>query len=152
IVRFVEVIGFSRARVSSVLIGLVSRLVPQDLANWKFKRQIAEIRLGISPHAPYTVSPELLRYIIGMAVNDNLPVAMHLAESQDELALLDSGDGRFRDLLEERSMWDPEVIPHGSRPLDYLQMLAGAPRALVIHGNYLDGEEIEFLAGKRDRM
>jgi cytosine/adenosine deaminase-related metal-dependent hydrolase len=31
-------------------------------------------------------------------------------------------------------------------------MLADAPRALVIHGNYLDAEEREFLAGHADRM
>ena len=44
---------------------------------------------GVSPHAPYTVSPELLR-IAGRpcARERNLPVAMHLAESAEELELL----------------------------------------------------------------
>ena len=31
-------------------------------------------------------------------------------------------------------------------------MLAEAPRALVIHGNYLDEEEQAFLAANADRM
>ncbi len=49
-------------------------------------------------------------------------------------------------------MWDESAIPRGSRPMDYLRMLAEAPRALVIHGNYLAADEIEFLAGRRDSM
>ena len=49
-------------------------------------------------------------------------------------------------------MWDAEAIPRGSRPLDYLRLLADAPRALVIHGNYLARDEQQFLAEHADRM
>ena len=68
------------------------------------------------------------------------------------MSCLRDGTGPFQELLEERSMWDAEAIPRGSRPLDYLRMLAEAPRALVIHGNYLDAEERAFLAEHADRM
>jgi cytosine/adenosine deaminase-related metal-dependent hydrolase len=77
---------------------------------------------------------------------------MHLAESAEELELLATGGGPFRDLLEERSMWDASAIPRDSRPLDYLRELARAPRSLVVHGNFLAGDEIEFLAGRRATM
>jgi cytosine/adenosine deaminase-related metal-dependent hydrolase len=110
------------------------------------------IRLGLSPHAPYTVSPALLTSLLTLARQRNLPVAMHVAESADELELLANGTGRFQQLLDERSMWDPSAISHGSAPFDYLQVLATAPRALVIHGNYLDRDEHEFLATHSDRM
>ena len=40
----------------------------------------------------------------------------------------------------------------GLRPRDYLQWLSTAHRALVIHGNYLATDEIEFLSGHRERM
>src|SRR5262249_30721246 len=82
----------------------------------------------------------------------DLPMAMHVAESRAELQLLRDGTGPFQELLEERSMWDPEAIPRGSKPLDYLQMLSEAPRSLAIHGNYLDDEELQFLGLHRDRM
>jgi aminodeoxyfutalosine deaminase len=49
-------------------------------------------------------------------------------------------------------MWDAEAIPPGSRPLDYLRTLAESPRALVIHGNYLEDEELDFLKAHRERM
>jgi cytosine/adenosine deaminase-related metal-dependent hydrolase len=112
----------------------------------------ARMQDGISPHAPYTVSPILLRQLVTLARTRNMPLAMHLAESREELAFLKTGTGPFQELLDERSMWDAEAVPRGSRPLDYLRLLADAPRALVIHGNYLNDEEMAFLAGKRERM
>jgi cytosine/adenosine deaminase-related metal-dependent hydrolase len=143
---FVEVIGFSRARAESAL----QAGIDQTSA---FERASNDtMRLGLSPHAPYTVSPGLLRRLVDTARDRQIPVAMHIAESADELELLDRGTGRFQQLLEERSMWDATVIPRGSTPFDYLQMLAVAPRALVIHGNYLDRDEHEFLATQSDRM
>jgi len=36
--------------------------------------------------------------------------------------------------------------------MDYLRMLAEAPRALVIHGNFLDEEERAFIAAKKVRI
>lgn len=142
-VSFFEVIGFSRARAASAAAALVERL--DDPAN-------RGRRIGISPHAPYTVSPDLLQLLIAVSRQRRLPVAMHLAESREELELLATGTGAFQQLLEERSMWDADAIPHGSRPLDYLRLLAEAPRSLVVHGNYLNADELKFLANRRDRM
>jgi cytosine/adenosine deaminase-related metal-dependent hydrolase len=140
IVRFQEAIGFSAGRIDSVYVELQRRL------------DEAPAPKGLSPHAPYTVHPKLLERIVQLAANRDVPVAMHLAESREEIELLEAGEGPFRELLEERSMWDGEAIPCGSRPLDYLRLLDAAPRSLVIHGNYLSTEEIEFVAARRERM
>ena len=78
-----------------------------------------------------------------------MSVAHHLAESREELMLLRAGRGPFVQLLEDFDAWDPDAIPFGSRPLDYLMMLAKSHRALVIHGNYLEDDEIGFLARPR---
>jgi cytosine/adenosine deaminase-related metal-dependent hydrolase len=90
--------------------------------------------------------------LVSLARERDLPVAMHIAESIEELELLGNGVGPFQQLLEERSMWDAEAIPRRSRPLDYLRTLAETPRALVIHGNYLDEEERVFLASHAEKM
>jgi len=74
---------------------------------------------------------------------------MHLAESREEIDFLREGRGPLRELLESREAWDPTARPYGSRPLDELQVLARAHRAVVVHGNYLDDEEIDFLARRR---
>lgn len=143
LVLFQEVIGFSAGRIDSVYGDLEQRI---KLAS---NQQFA---VGISPHAPYTVHPMLLEQLIAAAGKQNLPVAMHLAESREELQLLRDAAGPFQQLLADRSMWDPHAIPRNSKPLDYLKVLAQAPRALVIHGNYTDDEEIAFLAEQHQRM
>ena len=100
---------------------------------------------GLSPHAPYSVHPQLLNRLMMLAQEHAVPVAMHLAETRDELELLDSGTGPLVDLLNDFGVWDPEFIPRGSKPLDYLRPLSQAERGLVIHGNYLSDEELDFL-------
>jgi cytosine/adenosine deaminase-related metal-dependent hydrolase len=87
-----------------------------------------------------------------MSRSARIPLAMHLAESPEEMQLLSTGDGPLYDLLNEFGVWDPTAIPRGARPRDYLRLLAEADRALVIHGTYLDDEEIAFLAAHADRM
>ncbi len=140
LLAFQEVIGFSAARLESAFAEVRQRLGDSRAA------------IGISPHAPYTVHPQLLELLVDEARSQDLPVAMHLAESPSELELLADGSGPLRELLEERSMWDAAAIPPGSIPLDYLRVLARAPRAIVVHGNYLSAAEIEFLARQRARM
>jgi len=76
---------------------------------------------------------------------------MHLAESREELQLLRDGDGPFRRLLEEMDSWR-EGLFGGLRPLDYLRKLSAAHRSLVIHGNYLDAEEMAYIGTNADRM
>lgn len=109
-------------------------------------------RPALSPHAPYTASIELVEAAAELSRRDGVPVAMHLAESREELELLGSGSGPFYELLSELAGWSPRLIPRGLRAMDFLERLAGASRALVIHGNYLDDEEIELLGRRRETM
>ena len=107
---------------------------------------------ALSPHAPYSVHRELLSAVVALSAAEQVPIAMHLAESREELELLRHGTGPLRTFLEEIGAWDAAAIPSGSRPIDYLRLLASAHRALVIHGNYLDDEETAFLAANAERM
>ena len=141
---FYELIGLSAERVLDRLADAEQFIAhAEPSARWP---------AGLSPHAPYSVHPELVLGLVRLAAAHGLPVAMHLAESREELELLSTGGGPFRELLVELGAWDAAAIPHGTRPLDYLRLLAEAPRALVIHGNYLDAEERAFLAARRGRM
>jgi aminodeoxyfutalosine deaminase len=107
---------------------------------------------GLSPHAPYSVHSDLLAAVVELSKRHEIPVAMHLAESAEELELLQTGSGPLRTLLEELGVWGVTAIARGMRPLNYLRLLADAHRALVIHGNYLDDQEIAFLGAAADRM
>lgn len=106
------------------------------------------LRPGLAPHAPYTVHPSILEEVVRLAKDRNVPVCFHLAESRDERELIGSGGGPLRELLEERGLWSPSLV-EGMSFARYLRILAEAPRALIIHGNFLSREDFEFLAGKR---
>lgn len=112
---------------------------------------LAPVTYGLSPHAPYSVAPELLRRSVELAKRFAAPVAMHLAETRSELEFLAHGRGEFVEMLKSFGAWPESGLPLGRRPLDILQTLADAPRALVVHGNYLADDEIDFIAA-RPRM
>jgi cytosine/adenosine deaminase-related metal-dependent hydrolase len=142
---FRELIGLSDERAATELEAARSHLAGQHWTS-------AEIRPGLSPHAPYTVAPDLLAQVVRLAAESRVPVTMHLAESFAEIELLASHCGSLVDLLTQMDVWEPAAVPRGIRPLDYLKYLAEAQRALVVHGNFLDDEEVEFLAERRDSM
>lgn len=100
---------------------------------------------ALSPHAPYSVHPDLLRDIVQVARDVSRPVAMHVAETLAERELLSDGTGEFRVMLEEFGLFSAELFG-GRRPLDELRQLSHADRGLIIHGNYLDADEINFLS------
>ena len=106
--------------------------------------------VGISPHAPYSVGSAIWERAVQCARDHNIPLAVHLAETRDELSFLANGTGSFAALLAERGASD--FVPAGKTPHAFLNMLAAAPRTLIAHGNYLTAEEIQFLAARRDCM
>ncbi|MDQ3329133.1 MAG: amidohydrolase family protein [Planctomycetota bacterium] len=115
------------------------------------ERHLTEVRTsrlspGLSPHAPHTVPQDLFEQTIDLAARYAAPVAVHLAETVDELSLLRERNGDLVALMRSMGLWDASAHPLGRRPLDWLQELTRAPRALVVHGNYLDAKELDFLA------
>ncbi len=84
------------------------------------------VRLGISPHAPYTCSVDVYRYCLSLGI----PVGTHLAESDGENEWLEHGTGPLaaaRDVL---------VPPSGRRAVGTLADVlgAGAPLRPLRHG------------------
>ena len=110
-------------------------------------------RRGISPHAPYTLTQHAFERLVSLADRYQSPVAMHLAESREELEYLAAGTGPFAELFDSLNI-HPTRAERGSltRPLLYLDRLATAPRSLVIHGNYLAGDEVDLIARHASRM
>lgn len=105
---------------------------------------------GLSPHAPYSINRRSLEYAVELSRHNDLPLAMHLAETREELELLRDHRGPFRDLLDKLDLWTEANFPLGTTPLAFLHLLSRADRALVIHGNYLNTSELEFLAAHQE--
>lgn len=103
---------------------------------------------GLSPHAPYSLSRELFSEALTLAGRANVPVAMHIAETREELEFLASGTGPLAELFAEWGLWRVGDRAAFGAPLQVLQQLAGLKRVLVIHGNYLGDVEFDFLTGR----
>jgi cytosine/adenosine deaminase-related metal-dependent hydrolase len=95
------------------------------------------VRLGISPHAPYSCSPEL--YAACMELG--LPLATHLNESADELLWLRDGTGPWETLADDLP---PPLGESGIRALARRGLFS--PRLLAAHCVKVDAEEIALLA------
>jgi cytosine/adenosine deaminase-related metal-dependent hydrolase len=105
---------------------------------------------GISPHAPYSVSPELFRCLAGFSHSRGFLLATHVAESSPEVQFLQFGTGEFREfLLRLGALPDSWKSPQLS-PIAYLDSLGVlSPSAILIHCNYLDPDSMKRILASR---
>lgn len=124
-IAYQEVFGPDPARCSESLSGLEEAL--EDLAGCASER----VTIGISPHAPYTVSEPLLAAVCEAALRRGSPVAMHLAESPEESEFVERGRGSFAEALLARGV---AVQARGRSPVSWA-LGAGLEslRPLLIH-------------------
>jgi cytosine/adenosine deaminase-related metal-dependent hydrolase len=93
------------------------------------------LRLAVSPHAPYSVSADVYRAVLDGAAFG----ITHVAESDDELAYLASGDGPIAAVS--------DVVPPETTPVRHLEREGLLrPDLLAAHCVKVDEEEIELLA------
>jgi cytosine/adenosine deaminase-related metal-dependent hydrolase len=59
------------------------------------------VKMGLSPHSPYTVGRKLFEKIAEYAVADNVKITIHAAESDEETELLQKGTGYFAGIYEK---------------------------------------------------
>ncbi|HSW44359.1 MAG TPA: amidohydrolase family protein [Phycisphaerae bacterium] len=105
-------------------------------------------RIGLSPHAPYSVDAGVYQRAIECARSAGLPICTHLAETRDEIQFLADGTGPFHELLERWGLWDGSFSPPGCSPVQYMHRLGLLEcRPLLIHVNYLDDKDMEVLSG-----
>jgi cytosine/adenosine deaminase-related metal-dependent hydrolase len=95
------------------------------------------LRLGVSPHAPYTCSSELYAACAAL----DLPQITHLAESEAEQEWLRSGTGTWEPLRDELT---PPLGTTAIRHLEREQLLR--PGLVAAHCVKVDDEEIALLA------
>ena len=118
----------------------------------KLKEELPQIKtdallsVGLSPHAPYSVSRELYQAACGFAGESRLPVCTHLAETQDEIEFLTKGTGNFPAFLRQIRALPDGWKPPGTTPVRYLsEMGVINNRTLLIHCNYVSDEEIALI-------
>lgn len=106
------------------------------------------MRIGVSPHSPYTVEPEGLRACVRRAEESALPLCIHLAETPEEAAFTQRHEGPLREALKRAGVWDDRVPCPGQSPVE-LAAASGVLRGTTIlaHVNYASDDEILRIAG-----
>ena len=138
-VAYQEVFGPHPAQAEESFAGLRYRV--QEASRWAIHR----VRIGVSPHAPYTVSGPLFSAVAGWAGAEGLPVAVHVAESRAETELLGSGSGQFAKAWGTRGI--PLPKPLGRSPVGWLaEHGVLSDRTLCIHGVQVGAGDIQLLA------
>jgi cytosine/adenosine deaminase-related metal-dependent hydrolase len=106
--------------------------------------ETALVKIGVSPHAPWTVSDALFRAASRYACDEGLPVAVHAAESGIERALVTRGEGDFAPGLRARGI---ETPPRGKSTIELFDRLGVLDaRPLLIHCVLLDADDVARIA------
>ena len=108
------------------------------------------VKAGISPHAPYSVSPPLFELVTDFALAENLPVSIHAAESKGEDIFVRTGKGFFENFYAERGF---EWRITGKSPIQYLHSL-GALRVapLLAHCVRVDDADLEIIHATNSKI
>jgi cytosine/adenosine deaminase-related metal-dependent hydrolase len=133
-----EVFGPHPAQCEESLGGLRKRV--RELGSFATGR----VRIGVSPHAPYTVSGPLFSAVAGWARVEGLPLAVHVAESRAETQFLLAGSGPFAAAWLARGIPLP---PSGFTPVGWLaQHGVLGEGCLCIHAVQIEPADIRRLA------
>jgi 5-methylthioadenosine/S-adenosylhomocysteine deaminase len=125
------------------------RLVKENFEKLKTKvselREVEDelVRVGVSPHAPYTVCGPQLELIAELARAEKLPLMMHAAESAAEDLFVREGCGIFADGLAKRGIeWRAPRVS----TIQYLKQLGVLDvQPLLAHCIRVDDADIETL-------
>ena len=137
-IAYLEVFGPHPDAAAANIAAFERRL--RELSSYESNR----IRLGVSPHAPYSVSGPLYRAAAQLARTQHRPIAVQIAESQAESDLLERATGPFAEMWRSRDIVPPSLP--GRSPLAWLETheVLG-PDTLCIHVVRADQADIARL-------
>jgi len=116
---FHELVGSREARTGDALADAAA-----ERAALPASERPAQVAAVPAPHAPYSVGPALLQRIFAAAAAAGLPTSIHLAEDEDEVALLRDGSGGWPAVLRALGA-DPAERAPGLGPCAYLASRGG---------------------------
>lgn len=102
------------------------------------------VQLGVSPHAPYTVSGPLYRAVSDLARAHGVPIGVHVAEAADETALLRDFSGVFAEALRARGV--ARVTSEPTSPVAWLEQHGVlGPRTICAHAIQTDDADTTIM-------
>ncbi|MSU32081.1 MAG: hypothetical protein EXS25_05365 [Pedosphaera sp.] len=100
--------------------------------------------VGLSPHAPYSTTPELLRLVASTAKRDGWRLSSHVSESEAEFDMFLYRRGPMFDWLHSQRRSDDCGLGSPVQHMDRCGLLT--PSMLAVHLNYLWNDDSRILA------
>ena len=101
---------------------------------------------GLSPHALYSTSPELLKRSAEMARENNWLLSTHVAESEEESEMFEHRRGAMFNWLKTQR----DVSDCGSSPVEQLEKLGVLSETfLAVHANYISESDAALLGQRK---
>jgi cytosine/adenosine deaminase-related metal-dependent hydrolase len=143
-IAYQEVFGPATPQAGEALAGLMKKIDAYRPA------QTETLRIGVSPHAPYTVSATLYEAVNRYAEREHLRMTAHIAESEDEGMFVRWGAGVFAERWTQREI---PIEPAGCSPVAYIDRLGLLrPEMLLVHAIDLEDADLEILRQKRPSL
>jgi cytosine/adenosine deaminase-related metal-dependent hydrolase len=135
---------FSLLELTNVRSRRAAHEVIAEAQRWLDPLPRGRCRPGLSPHALYSTTPELVQAAAALCRKRRWLMAMHVAESVDEFEMFTRRAGRMYDWLAPQRDMDDCV---GRTPVEQLAALRVlGPRLLAIHVNNATPHDAELLA------
>jgi aminodeoxyfutalosine deaminase len=119
-----------------------------------FKTDLPEstdyLKAGLAGHAPHTTSPELLQEIKLQSRKSGGLMSIHVAESEDEVSFITTGNGPWANFLTQRQIdFSGWPLPAKS-PVAYLSDLGILDsKTLAVHLIFIDKKDVDILRQHR---
>ncbi|MDY0213668.1 MAG: amidohydrolase family protein [Desulfuromonadaceae bacterium] len=137
---YIEILGYDPLQVHSRL---------EHLEHWA--EHAPQALWGAAPHAPYTLSQDMLKLSFRTTAAHHLPSSIHLAESEEEVEFLRSATGPMAQKLYPYVNWEQHIDPpRRMRPLECVRQAGGLRSdTLLVHGVHLNRAEIDLVAASK---
>lgn len=139
---FIELLGFDPARAGETL-----------NFGHELKKKFANLSYSLVPHAPYTVSRELMRMLAYILTVDQKPITIHNQESASENEFFEKGTGQMNELYEFLKLPIPFFKPTGKNALQsYLPDLLADSPLLLVHNTFTSAADIAFAEAQHKNL
>lgn len=102
------------------------------------------LRKSMSPHAPYSVTPELFALINSLNTEKGKTISIHNQETPPENELFQNGSGAFYPFFESFNMSLEGFQPMGKASIHYaLQFLDPEQKTLFVHNTLTNREDVQ---------
>lgn len=110
------------------------------------KARAHQLAASITPHAPYSVPPELFHQIFSFAENHPALFSFHNQESADEATFFKNGSGKFLDVFDHFKMPPSIFKPTGKNSIEsVINQFPEEGKTLFVHNTFSTENDVDLI-------